>query len=287
MPGDKRRLAGKTAVIIGAASRGNIAQVTARLFAEEGATVMVAGRREEELRALASEIGGTYALCDISSHAQVTALVASAKEAFAKDAHAKGEKKGCIDIAVNATGWGLVKPMLELTDEELERMVALQFKGVHYFLAEFVRAMIDNEPQGGSLIQFSSATTAALINNHAAYIGTKAGSEALIRCVANDFGRYGIRANTISPAFTESPMTKDSFAVPGLVAAFTPRYPLGRLNTASDVAQAALWLASDEAFLTGQNIQPNGGLTLRGNPQAIDIEASIAAAMAGASGASG
>lgn len=263
------RLAGKTAVILGAASEGNMAQVTARLFASEGATVMVAGRHEGPLAKLAKDIGGHYALCDITDRAAVHALAASA-----------AEKMGCVDAAINATGWGLLSNLLETTDEELDKIIDLQFKGVHHFLQAFVGTMKDQDPQGGSIISLSSATTKALINNHAAYIGTKTACEAMIRCVANDFGQYGIKANSVSPAFTNSPMTSDAFQVPGLVDAFKARYPLGRLNTSEDVAQACLWLASDEAFVTGQNIQPNGGLTLRGNPQAADIEASVGAAMA-------
>lgn len=263
------RLAGKRAIIIGAASRDNMAQVTARRFAREGATVMVAGRKQEPLEELAAEIGGHAALCDITDKASVFALADAAKA-----------KMGGVDIAMNASGWGLLKPLLDVTEEELNGIVALQFTGVHHFLQAFVAAMLENEPGGGSIIQLSSATTRAVIGNHAAYIGTKAGSEALIRCVANDYGAAGIRANIVSPAFTESPMTKDSFATPGVVDAFLPRYPLGRLNTAEDVANACLWLASDEAFVTGENIQPNGGLTLRGNPQAGDIAVAVGAAIA-------
>jgi len=265
------QLENKVAVILGAASRDNMAQVTARLFAEQGADIMVAGRNEKELKTFSEEIGGCYALCDITSHSDVAGLFEATKEKF-----------GHVDIAINATGWGLLKPLLEVTQEELDSIVDLQFKGVHYFLAESVRAMMANDPQGGSIIQLSSATTQALINNHAAYIGTKTGSEALIRCVANDYGHCGISANTLSPAFTRSPMTEESFHVPGLVDAFMPRYPLGRLNTCEDIARAAVWMCSDDAFITGQNIQANGGLTLRGNPQATDIEASIGAAMAAA-----
>lgn len=264
-----KRLEGKRAVILGAASPDNIAQVTARLFAREGATVLVAGRKPDVLEALANEIGGHWALCDIADRAQVFALAETARA-----------KLGRIDVAINATGWGLLKPLLEVTEEELERIVALQFKGVHHFLQAFVTAMLEGDPPGGSLIQISSATTKALIANHAAYIGTKRGAEALIECVANEFGANGIRANSVSPAFTYSPMTHASMAVPGLVEAFLPRYPLGRLNTSEDVANACLWLAGDEAFLTGQNLQPNGGLTLRGNPLAQEIEASVGAAMA-------
>ena len=189
-----------------------------------------------------------------------------------------------VDAAINATGWGLLASLIDTTEEQLDQIVDLQFKGVHHFLQAFVEQMIAQKPQGGSLISLSSATTKALINNHAAYIGTKTGAEALMRCVANDYGQYGIRANTVSPAFTESPMTAQSFAVPGLVDAFLPKYPLGRLNTSDDVAAACLWLCGDDAFVTGQNIQPNGGLTLRGNPQAVDIERSVGAAMAAAKG---
>lgn len=263
------RMAGKKVVILGAASPDNMGQVIARLFAKEGAEVMVAGRKADALQAIASEIGGHYAICDITKRADVEAL-----------ANAARDKMGRVDAAINTTGWGLLKPLLDMTEEELDGIVDLQFKGVHHFLQAFARQMVEQDPQGGSLISLSSATTKSLINDHAAYIGTKSGSEALIRCVANDFGQYGIKANSISPAFTESPMTAGAFATPGLVDAFVPRYPLGRLNTSEDVAYAALWLCSDESFITGENIQPNGGLHLRGNPQAADIQRTVGAAMA-------
>ncbi len=261
------KLSGKNAVVLGAATENNMGQVIARLFAEQGAKVLVSGRNEAALSSLADEIDGEYELCDITSHSDVSHL-----------AEAGLAKFGRVDIAVNTVGWGVSKSLIDTADEDLQKMVAIQFTGVHYFLAEMVRAMMAGEPQGGSIIQISSATTKALINNYAAYIGTKSGSDALIRCVANDFGQFGIRANSVSPALTQTPMTAGSFAVPGVVDAFLPRYPLGRLNTATDVANTALWLASDEAFITGENIQCNGGLTMRGNPQASDVGASIAAA---------
>lgn len=263
------QLEGKSAVVLGAASEGNMGQAIARLFAREGARVMVAGRKEGPLAALAAEIGGAHALCDITRHGEVHALADTARETF-----------GRVDIAINTTGWGLLASLEEITEEQLDRIVDLQFKGVHHFLQAFVRVMSQQQPTGGSLISLSSATTKALITNHAAYIGTKRGAEALIECVANDYGHLGIKANTVSPAFTQSPMTQESFQVPGLVDAFLPRYPLGRLNTVDDVAYACLWLCTDQAFITGQNIQPNGGLTLRGNPQAGDVAAAVAAAMA-------
>lgn len=263
------QLQGKSAVILGAASPGNMGQTIARLFASEGAKVMVAGRKEGPLADLAREIGGEYALCDIASHAEVNAMADKARDTF-----------GRVDIAINTTGWALLASLLETTEEQLDRIVDLQFKGVHHFLQAFVRVMSEQAPTGGSLISLSSATTKAIITNHAAYIGTKRGSEALIECVANDYGHLGIKANTVSPAFTESPMTQESFQVPGIVDAFLPRYPMGRLNTVDDVAHACLWLSTDNAYVSGANIQPNGGLIMRGNPQAGDVAAAVGAAMA-------
>ncbi|MFO6431825.1 SDR family NAD(P)-dependent oxidoreductase [Erythrobacter sp. W302b] len=263
------QLEGKTAVVLGAASEGNMGQTIARLFAKEGAKVMVAGRKEAPLAALAKEIGGEYALCDIAKKPEVNAMADKAVAAF-----------GRVDIAINTTGWGLLASLEEITDEQLDQIVDLQFKGVHHFLQAFVRVMSAQQPTGGSLISLSSATTKAIITNHAAYIGTKRGSEALIECVANDYGHLGIKANTVSPAFTDSPMTHDSFQVPGLTDAFLPRYPMGRLNTVEDVAHACLWLSADQAYVTGANIQPNGGLIMRGNPQAGDVAAAVGAAMA-------
>lgn len=257
-------LAGKIAVVIGAAAANNMGQHIARALAQAGAKLVVAGRHEAELKRCADSIGGDWIFCDLTKKSDVDALAA---ETVARH--------GKVDIAVNATGWGLMKGLHDVTEDELEQLVALQFKGVHYFLSAFVRAMTG----GGSLIQISSATTQCLIDDHAAYIGTKAGSEALIRCVANQYGPQGIRANILSPGITDSPMTTQAFATPGLADAFVKEYPLGRINTSQDIANAAVWVSSDECFMTGQNFQVNGGLTLRRNPRPEEISVAVVAAM--------
>lgn len=261
------RLAGKAAVVIGAANRGNMAQVIARRFRDEGAQVVVAGRKMDELTRFAAEIGGHALPCDITDRDQVQALARAALAAM-----------GSVSIAVNATGWGLLKPFLDNTVEEIDQMMDLQFKGP--FL--FCQAMIEAMSGGGSIIQISSATAKIMLNHHAAYMGCKAGTDHVIRCVANEFGERGIRANSISPGLTETPMTADAKQVPGLFDSFLAGYPLGRIGTSDDVAAAAVWLASDECFMTGENLQVNGGLTLRRNPTAKDMEAAIAAASAAA-----
>jgi NAD(P)-dependent dehydrogenase (short-subunit alcohol dehydrogenase family) len=251
------RLAGKAAVVIGAGNRGNMAQVIATRLRDEGAQVVVAGRKLDELERFANEIGGHAIACDITSRDQVFALAHDAKA-----------KLGTVDIAINSTGWGFVKPFLETTDEELEQMMALQFKGPFMFCQ--------------AIIQISSATAKIMLENHAAYMGTKAGIDHVIRCVANEFGSRGIRANSVSPGLTDTPMNAAAKQVPGLFDAFLSGYPLGRIGTSEDVAAACVFLASDECFMTGENLQVNGGLTLRKNPSQAEMNASIGAAMAAA-----
>lgn len=258
------RLEGKVAVILGASGQGNMAQAMARRFAAEGARVVVAGRREEPLVALAAEIGGEHCLCDITCKAEVEALAQRAVD-----------RHGRIHVAVNATGWGLLAKLLETTEEQLDRISALQFKGQFFFLQAFVGRMAATG--GGSVIAISSASVYALLNHHAAYIATKAAGDALVRCFANEFGTRGVRVNSIAPGLTESPMTEKELALPGLRETFLKEYPLGRIGNTEDVAQAALWLAGDGCFMTGQVLQVNGGLTLRRNPTQSEINAAMKA----------
>lgn len=260
-------LSGKTAIVLGAAGKGNMAQHIAARFARDGASVVAAGRHKNELERFAKSIGGAAFVCDITKRADIEALAAFTKNRF-----------GAIDIAVNATGWGLLKPFLDTTEDELAAMMDLQFKGPFQFL----QVMAANMDRGGSLIQISSATATIMLNDHAAYMGTKAGIDHVVRCVANEFGAKGIRANSVSPGITDTPMTAQAKATPGLFEAFASAYPLGRVGTSDDIAAACAWLASDECFMTGQNLQVNGGLTLRRNPNRDEIQASVMKAMGAA-----
>ena len=149
----------------------------------------------------------------------------------------------------------------------------------------FFQAVLEVMARGGSIIQISSATAKIMLNDHAAYMGTKAGTDHVIRCIAHEFGQRGIRANSISPGLTDTPMTAQAKVVPGLFESFLPGYPLGRIGTKADIAAAAVWLASDECFMSGENLQVNGGLTLRRNPTSAEMEASIAHAASRAAAA--
>jgi len=264
------RLAGKRAVVLGASSQDNMGQHIARRLLSEGAQVLVSGRKETVLADFASANGCAWTACDLTDKASV--------DAFADTAAAT---LGGIDIAVNATGWGLLKPFLDTTEDELMAMTMLQYVGPFHFYQAMVRKMARSAGgRGGSLIQISSATATIMLNDHAAYMGTKAGADHVIRCVAHEFGAEGIRANSISPGLTDTPMTADAMQVPGLFDAFLAGYPLGRIGTSDDIAAAVVWLASDECFMTGENLQVNGGLTLRRNPMKSEIDAAVAAAMA-------
>lgn len=255
-----KRLQDKVALIIGADSHDNMGQEIATRFVAEGARVVVAGRNEEELARFSRQLGSSYRQCDITSKVELTALTAHVL--------AWGGK---LDVAVNTAGWGLTKALLETTEDELDKMMALQFKGPFMFF----QSVIDAMHNGGSIIQISSATTAALIENYAAYIGTKGGIEHVVRCVANEFGGRRIRANSISPGLTDTPMTAEALTIPGVKECFLRAYPLGRLGTKQDISAAAVWLASDECYMSGENLQVNGGLQLRGNPSGVDVVASI------------
>jgi len=259
------KLNGKFAVVLGAAGRDNMAQHIAARFAREGARVIVAGRHRDELEHFARTIDGAACICDITVKADNDRLAAFAKERF-----------GHVDIAVNATGWGYLSGFLETSEDDLVKIMNLQFKGPY----QFFQAMIGAMDRGGSLIQISSATATIMLNDHAAYMGTKAGIDHVIRCIANEFGEKGIRANSISPGLTDTPMTAGAKTTPGVFEAFVSAYPLGRIGTSDDIAAAAVWLASDECFMTGQNLQVNGGLTLRRNPTREEIQASVMKAMA-------
>jgi NAD(P)-dependent dehydrogenase (short-subunit alcohol dehydrogenase family) len=259
------RLSGKAAVVLGASNRDNMAQSIARRFRAEGAQVLVAGRKIDELRRFAAEIGAHAALCDITKPTDLEALAQAARD-----------KLGGVSVAVNATGWGLLKPYLGTTGEELAQMTALQFIGPFQFFQTMIKAMT----HGGSIIQISSATAKIMLNDHAAYMGTKAGTDHVIRCIAHEFGSRGIRANSISPGLTATPMTAEAQKTPGLFDAFVKGYPLGRIGTSEDIAAAAVWLATDECFMTGENLQVNGGLTLRRNPTSEEIREAIAKANA-------
>lgn len=247
------KLKGKVALVLGASKSGNMGQIIAQRLVDEGARVVVSGRNIDELRKFAARSPRMHPIaCDITVKKDIEQLVRGCTDHF-----------GTPDIAVNASGWAHASPFCDISEEDLLTMLSVQFKGPFQFLQVLADAM---RHRGGSIINISSVTATVLSENYASYMGTKAGIDHVVRAVANEFGKYGIRANSISPALTDTPMTEGVFQNPALVEFFTDCFPLGRLGTSEDIAAAVAWLAQDECFITGQNLQVNGGVTLRGLP---------------------
>ena len=228
------QLDGKCAVIIGASLTGNIGQAIARRYRDEGAKVTVASRNGDASAAFAEEIGGFGTACDITKKDDLFTLAD-----FAQD------KMGGLDIAVNSTGLALGGPFLEFGEEDLDTLIALQFKGSFFFLQAMVAAMKANG-KGGSIIQISSAVAqrgTTVDGGFDAYMGTKAGIDQVVHAVANQFGRDGIRVNTIAAGHTDTPMHHGNHgnAIPDwMKAAFADAMPLGRYGTSEDCAAAAV-----------------------------------------------
>lgn len=250
------RLSGKVALVLGAGGEGNMGQAIARRYAAEGAKVIVAGRSLPPLEALTGEIGGLALHGDIASRASLDALAKSALDHF-----------GRIDVAVDCVGLNLSAPFLAMTEEELQRLWNVQFKGPFQFLQVMVGAMLAT---GGAIVQISSAAGTVLMDDYAAYRGTKAGIDQVVRSVADELGAHGIRVNSLSPGAVRTPMTEDVCRTPAL-ALFEASGPLGRIATVDEIAAAALWLVEDECFMTGENLQVSGGLLMRRNPTKRDV----------------
>lgn len=262
------RLAGRRALVIGAAP-GNLGDAIARLYRAEGAQVAIAGRREEATTGLAADIGALGIAADITVEADLDHLFAQVDQVF-----------GGIDIAVNASGWGLLVPFLQCSRDEIDRMCALQFAGPFQFFQRAVAMMSREGAAGGSLIQISSVTAQIMMDDHAAYMGTKAGFDHVMRCIAHEFGPAGIRANSLAPGgIADTPMSGGGLNLPQVAALYGREIPLGRPGVSAEVADAALWLASDESrFVTGQTIHVSGGQTLRRNPRFAEVAALFAEA---------
>lgn len=257
------RLNGKRAMILGVAPQ-NLGTAIARAYIDHGAQVVIAGRRAEQLQQIAEGIGAEWVACDITDEAGLNKAVEDA-----------AIKMGGLDIGVNSTGWGLLKPFLETSREELEQMTAVQFTGPF----QFFQALVRNMPHGGSIIQISSVTATIMFEDHAAYMGTKAGMDHVIRTIANEFGDRGIRANSIAAGgVADAPMSGGGMTIPAMRQLYMREIPLQRPGMSADVANAALWLASEESnFVTGQIIHVSGGQTLRRNPSIAEVYAAFKA----------
>ena len=245
------RLDGKVVVILGASDERSMGAATARRFAKEGAKLVLAARRLDKLEPIAAEVKGVAVACDITQEADLERLANSAVQKFGK-----------LDVAINFAGVNLAGALAEVTRESLLQSCEVHLIGTALFFKHMGAKLSD----GGAMITTSSLTARVAPPGLAAYAAAKRGVDHMVRIAAVEYGPRGIRVNSIAPGFTRSAMTEGYFALPTLEGAFLREIPLGRLVTVNDIANAALWLASDEAFITGQVIDITGGQSLRRTP---------------------
>ncbi|MBI3668943.1 MAG: glucose 1-dehydrogenase [Acidobacteria bacterium] len=250
------RLAGKTALITGGGT--GIGRTCALLFAREGARVAVAGRRAEPLAALAGEIynAGGEALavqCDVTDVGQVERAVRMTVDRF-----------GRLDVVVNSAGALAIGTAEETSEAHWDRMIAVNLKGT--FLVSRAALAELRKSGGGSIINIGSVLSLVGMKQRAAYVASKGGVTQLSKAMALDHAHEGIRVNCICPAIVETELVRELFAQQtdpeALRRKRIEQIPLGRMGRPEDVAQMALFLASEESsWLTGAALPLDGGLT--------------------------
>ena len=242
------RLAGKAAVVTGAGS--GFGAGIARKFAAEGARVMVADINRAAARAVADEVGGIALVADVAETASVVAMAAAARHEF-----------GRVDILVNNAGiTHLPKPMEEVTEEEFDRVLAVNAKSVYLTAREFVPAM----KAAGAGVILNIASTAGLSPRPRLnwYNASKGWMITATKTMAVELAPFGVRVNALCPVAGETPLLRSFMGedTPEMRAKFLATIPLGRFSTPEDMGNAACFLCSDEAsMITGVAMEVDGG----------------------------
>lgn len=250
------RLKDKIALLTAAAGAG-IGQATARVMAREGAAVVITDMHEDRARAVAGEIAAEYGVrtlglkCDVTSSADVTGAVDATLDAF-----------GRVDILFNNAGTNRPARVVDITDEAWDLVLATTLTGAFYCCRAVVPAMM--KQNSGRIISVTSvAGFRGLAAGHAHYAAAKAGVMAFTRCLAMEVAPYRITANTIAPSFIFNEFIPHIYPQEEIERMFD-EIPYPRKGTPEDVANAALFLASDEGeYMTGQTLCVTGGSWMR------------------------
>jgi NAD(P)-dependent dehydrogenase (short-subunit alcohol dehydrogenase family) len=250
------RLQGKTAVITGA-SKG-IGRAIATTFARQGAKLLLGDVSAEEGEALARAIGhddglAHFVATDVGQRADNERLIAACMKEY-----------GRLDIFVGNAGINLPKLITESSDEEIDRLLNVNLKGLIYASRVAIPIMLQ---QGGGTILFTASKTGLVAQTDSpVYCASKGAVVMLAKALALDYAKQNIRVNALCPGIVDTPMLHDfANAMPDPEAAwqeYSAAQPIGRLATPQECADAALWLVSDEAsFITGVALPVDGGFT--------------------------
>lgn len=248
-------LSNKVAIVTGASS--GIGYATAKLFASEGAKLVVAARRQPELDALVNEIaqagGHAVALAgDVKDEAFAKALVELATARF-----------GGLDVAFNNAGTlGEMGATPSLSVSAWEHTIRTNLTSAFLAAKYQIPAMLDRH--GGSVIFTSSFVGYTVgLPGMAAYAASKAGLIGLTQVLAAEYGAQGIRVNALVPGGTDTPMVRTFATTPEILAFVQGLYALKRIAAPEEIAQSALYLASDaSSFTTGSALRADGGVSI-------------------------
>lgn len=251
-------LAGKVAIVTGAAM--GMGAATAHVFAAAGAHVLVSDIDDELGRATVERIegeGGSASFCqtDVSSAADAEAMVGAAVERY-----------GRLDCAVNnAAVTPDTHPIADLDEQEFDRILAVDLKGVALCLKYEVAQMLE-QGGGGAIVNIGSVSSFRPQANNAAYVAAKHGVIGLTKVASLENAPQGIRVNTVCPGAIDTPMIRGALETVGSTEAeFAPLLSLfGRFGKPEEVAQASLWLCSDQSsYVTGAVLAVDAGYTSR------------------------
>jgi NAD(P)-dependent dehydrogenase (short-subunit alcohol dehydrogenase family) len=243
------RFEGKGVLVTGGAQ--GMGRAIAERFLEEGASVVVLDLDTELVERTAGELSAVAVAGDVSRREDVRRAVETCVERF-----------GRLDVLVAQAGIGDLRPLLEIDDAAWNRMLSVNLTGVFLSVQEAARVMA-GDGRGGAIV-VTSSTNAFYVEKHTAhYSATKGGIWTFVRNAALDLGQHGIRVNSVLPGIIRTrlgePLIEDPVAGPE----YLKRVALGRFGEPVEIANAVLFLASDQAsYVTGEGLVVDGGATL-------------------------
>jgi NAD(P)-dependent dehydrogenase (short-subunit alcohol dehydrogenase family) len=240
------RLDGKTALVVGAGS--GIGQASAQGLAAFGAKVICADVKLEDAQATAASIHGDGGSAE-ARHVDIRSAD-SIRTVLTTTEH--------LDVLVSTPSINVRKPLLQLTEDEFDRVIGLNLRGSFLLLREVGRRMA--EQGGGSIIVFSSIRSQVVEPGQSIYAATKAGTVQMVRALAAELGERGVRANCIAPGVVETPLTAPIKNHPDWYQAYADKGILKRWAQPSEMVGAVVYLASEaSSYVTGSLLVVDGG----------------------------